>query len=248
MFTLVITATSVANGAVNAQVESAEFEQAKNSLLSLDKLIKNILYKPGSSGYVKTSFWTVLPYLVQPQKNITVEVSDSTRLRNITYSVPATQVRIKGSSRTAVGMDADLVGGGKMILTKTSDSIGHVRAYQLQGAWVSLDYLRVACINTGTTQYHNSTTSTYETYNCVEVTLVNLVFTEIQLQENSHFIVGCKGLEPAQTKQILPGRNFYVKVRSGLDGASETLTLNSSYKSLITLVVFNLELSALDGA
>ena len=248
MFTLVVTASSVANETVNAQVENAEFEQAKNVLLSLDKLVKIVMYKPDSSGYVKTSFFTVLPYLVQPQRNLTVEIYDDLLLHNLTRSVPATQIKIKGGPRTGVGLDVDLVGQGSLILTQTSDSIGRVHVYQSQGAWISLDYLRVTCINTGTTQYYNSTTSAYETYNCVEVTLVNLVFKEIQLQENSHFIVGCKGVEAAQFKQIPPGRNFHVKVRSGLNGASETLTLNSSYKSLVTLSVFDLELSALEGA
>jgi hypothetical protein len=248
MFTLVITASSVANETVNAQVEYAEFEQAKNVLLSLDKLVKRVMYKPDSSGYVKTSFCTVLPYLVQPQGNITVEVYDGTLLHNLTRSIPATQIKIKGGSRTSVGLDTDLVGQGKMILTKTSDSIGHVRAYQSQGAWVSLDYLRVTCIDTGTTQYYNSTTSAYETNNCVEVTLVNLAFKEIQFQQDSHLIVINEGMDPSRTKLISPSGSFYVRVRSGLDGTSETLTLSSPYKTLVTLVVINLGLSVSGGA
>jgi len=248
MFALVFSATAVANDAVNAQVESAEFEQAKNVILSLDRLVKSIMYKPDSSGYVKTSFWTVLPNLAASGQTFTLTVGDNTNPNLLTLTIPANVIKIKGASRATAGSDTNLVGEGKLLLTDVSDSLGRARVYQSSGAWTSLDYLRASCIDTGTVDYYNPTLSAYETYRVIEITMVQLTFASVDFREQALFIMKNRGLTQSQVV-ISPGSAFHVTVtNSGPDGGSDTRTYFSQYKTLVNLVVVNVEASVQGGS
>ena len=153
---IVFTASSVANDAINAQIENAQFDQAKNVMLALDKLIKRVIYKPESSGQVKTSFWTTKPYFIKTGENLNVTVWNNGQ-KELEVAVPVNLVKIKGGPRTSVTLDKYLIGNEDLLLTNVSASIGRVRIYQSAGAWIALDYSRVRCINAGIMQYYNGT-------------------------------------------------------------------------------------------
>lgn len=262
IFVLVITASNMANDAVNGQIENAQFDQAQNVLMAMDKSIKKIIYEPGSTASIKTSFWTVLPQFTPPDKKLNLTILDSTgkKLKALDSTgnkilpppVNVTIVSIKGSPRTSVATNSNLVGNGDLILTDISKSIGRVQVYQSSGAWTTLDYSRVSCINTGTNEYYNATTTSYETYNYLEITIVKIEFKDIEFQEQAYYIVKNQGLDQYQYI-ISKENNFKIVVEeSGVQRRVDTRTLvqlggNTSYKTLIKLVIVDIEISLRGG-
>jgi hypothetical protein len=99
---IVFAASNLANDIVSAQVEDAQFEQAKYVIISLDKLIKRIMYEPKSSGYVKTSFWKVTPCFEEDVGNLTLEAP------NLEITIPINIIKIKGGPRTSVSVEENL--------------------------------------------------------------------------------------------------------------------------------------------
>ena len=67
---IVGTASYAANNAINSQIEEAQFEQAENIMLSLDKIVKNIMFSPGSSGYIRANFQSMTPQFSSFEENI----------------------------------------------------------------------------------------------------------------------------------------------------------------------------------
>lgn len=240
---IVFTASYVANDAINAQIENAQFDQAKNVMLALDKLIGRLIYKPESSGYVKTSFWTVTPHFTETGEKLEVWIDGEKKL-----GVPVNVIKIKGGPRTSVASDRELIGSGRFLLTNISDSLGRVRVYQSAGAWITLDYSRVRCLYTGA--FTNLKEN--QTYNQIEITVVNVTFGTfgtLGVQERASFTVKNTGLVPIQG--TIEARDFTILVqKSGSE--PETCTLaqlggNPTNPTLINLVVINVKISLEGG-
>jgi len=233
---VVFTASYVAHDAVNAQIENAQFDQAQNVMLALDKLIKRVVYKPESSGYVKTSFWTVTPYFTETGEKLEVWIDGEKELE-----VLVNVVKIKGGPRTSVATDRELIGNGKLLLTNIFDSLGRVRIYQSVGAWITLDYSRVRCIYTGAFTNLNEN----QIYNHIEITVMNVTFGTFKAQEKASFTVKNTGLMPIQGN--IGASNFTIQVQKS--GAQpETCTLaqlggDPINPTLINLVVVNVKIS-----
>jgi len=243
---IVFAASGAANDATSAEIEKAQFDQARNVMLALDKLIKRIIYKPQSSGFVKGSFWTTVPHFTNTGEDLTITLWNGTQMVS-QFVFPVNIVKIKGGPRASVASDRNLVGNESLILRDVSSSLGRVREYQLAGAWVALDYSRVRCINSGVIQYYNGTG--YEPYNVIEITVVNITFKDFQVQEQASFTIKNKGLDSTQ-EHFVSGSNLKIVVNK--PSSEEILPLeqlgNPSYRTLVNLVVINIEVSLLGGA
>jgi len=237
---IVFTASQVASDAINAKIENAQFDQAKNVMLALDKLIKNLIYKPESSGYVKTSFWTVQPYFTETEGKLEVWIGGEKELE-----VPVNIVKIKGGPRTSVAMEQNLIGDESLLLTNISDSLGRVRIYQSAGAWITLDYSRVRCIYTGAFKDLKEN----KTYNRIEITVIDVTFGTFEVQEQASYTVKTIGLVPIQWTIV--ASDFTIRVqKSGAEPEARTLTQlggNPSNPTLINLVVINIKISLEGG-
>jgi len=239
---IVFAASSLANEAINGKMENAQFDQAKNVILALDEMIKRIVYRPESLGRVETSFWTTHPHFIETEENMNVAVWASGQ-KELEVTVPVNIVKVKGGERASVAADRDLVGDGSLLLINITASLGRVQEYQSGGAWVALDYSRVRCTYTGIMQYYNGTD--YEPCNLVEIIAINMIFGDLEAQEQASFIVKNQGSSPIQ-KEISKGTNPTIIVQKS--GVQETRTLaelggDPNYKSLVNLVVVNIEIS-----
>jgi hypothetical protein len=240
---VVFAASNAANDAISVEIENAQFDQAKNVMLALDKLIRRIMYKPESSGYVKTSFFTITPYFVEAEESLALTANGQNLLPS--DSIPLNTIRFKGGSHASVAADKDLIGNERLLLTDTASSLGRIQVYQSLGAWITLDYSRVRCIYSGTVQYF--TESSYQQYNLIEITVVNMVFKDFEPQEKASIIAKNAGLELKQI-EIPEGNNFTIIVQKG--SKSESCTLldlggNTNYKTLINVAVVKIEVSIL---
>jgi len=241
LLVVVITASFLANNVVNSQIDNAQFDQAKNVMLALDSVVKKVMFKPHSSGYVRTSFWTTIPQLEETGENLTVLVNG-----NLEQEVQVNTVKIQGGKGVTSPITEDLVGGGSILLTTVSDSLSRVHVYYSGAPWVSLDYARVRCVYSGTVEFFNGTG--YETYNLVEVTALKVAFGASQVQEKASFIVQNTGTE---AKQRQFSGNFTIRVQN--HEMEETVYLTDlggdpSHPTMINFLAVGIEVSILGGA
>lgn len=250
---IVFIASNLANDIVDAQVEEAQFEQAKYVMLSLDKLIKRIMYEPESSGYIKTSFWKVTPYF-ETVGNLTVKVETSELEILITRQpMPINVIKIKGGPRVGVPAKQNLLGDESLIITDIAKPLGNIKVYQEHGAWISLDYARIRCINTGTSIFYNGTG--YEPYNTIEITMIKITFKDFRVEEQASFIARNARISSGNFPMEIEG-NFTIIITLEKRGLSEpireSVTLeelggNPSYKTLLNAAIIEIEISILGG-
>jgi len=242
---IVFAASNLANDIVSAQVEDAQFEQAKYVMVSLDKLIKRIIHEPKSSGYVKTSFWKVTPYFERNVGNLTLEAP------NLEITIPINIVKIKGGPRVSISVEENLVGNESLIVRDAVGSLGNVKVYQLSGsgAYISLDYARLRCINTGRNiSYYNGTG--YEPYNTIEITLVKIEFRDFMVSEQASFIA--KNIEITPIQRDVGKGNFAIIVKRTDLNKTESITLvdlggDPNHRTLINAAIITIEVSILGG-
>ena len=178
MLVIVLTTSFLANSLLNTQIERAQFDQAKNVILALDEIVKKVTFKPQSSGYVRSSFWTTIPYLEETGETLQILVNQT-----LVLDVPVNIVKIQGGSRVSVAVPEDLTGSESVLLTSVSDSLGRVHVYQSNGSWITLDYSRIRCINSGTSEFFNGTD--YEICNLVEIILIKITFGILEVQDKA---------------------------------------------------------------
>ena len=204
-------ASFAANNAVNAHVENAQFDQAKNVLRSLAKVIKDAMLTSHSSGYVRSSFWKTIPQFENTQENLTLTIEDGAE--NWTYQVNQNAIKIKGGSLVGVLTPKTIWGNDSLLFTTPSGTLGRVRVFQSNGAWVSLDYSRTRCVYVGASDYYVGTG--YESFNTVEVTVMNLTFGVFEPGTEASMIVENLGVSVEPPIQVSKDAVFHVSLSGG---------------------------------
>lgn len=240
---IVFVASNLANDIVDAQVEDAQFEQAKYVMLSLDKLIKRIMYEPESSGYIRTSFWKVTPYFEREVGNLTVEAPE------LEITIPINVIKIKGGPRVGVPAKQNLLGDESPIITDLTKPLGNIKVYQEKGAWISLDYARIRCILTGKNiAYYNGTR--YEPYNTVEITLIRIEFKDFRAGEQASFIA--RNVKIISMQRKMDRGDFTITVKRTDLNRVESICLSDlggdpGCKTLLNAAIITIEVSILEG-
>jgi len=243
MMVILISTSLFANSILNNNMENVEFEQAIQVMSSVDDIAKKIMFKPYSSGYVKTSFLTTIPHFVETGKNLTVYVNET-----VLVSLPINVFKVRGGQSVGVSVNKDLVGNDSFILTNTTGSSSHIYTYQSDGAWVALDYRRIRSTYSGIVELYSQETGELEPFNLVEISVVKLTFGTVQVLEKSRIIIENIGTE---TKQMQDSGNFTIDAQYSDDGKLVYLSDlggNPEYPTLINLSVICLEISILGGA
>lgn len=240
---IVFVASNLANDIIGAHIEEAQFEQAKYVMLSLDRLIKRIMYEPESSGYIKTSFWKVTPYFEKAVGNLTIEAPE------LEITIPINVIKIKGGPMVGVSVKQNLLGDEDLIIADLTKSLGNVKMYESNGAWISLDYARIRCINTGrNVSYYNGTA--YEPHNTVEITLIKIEFKNFRVGEQASFVAKNAGITSIQRN--LGKENFIITVERTDLNKVESIRLSElggdpNCKTLLNVAIITIEVSILEG-
>ena len=257
LIVIVGAAYAAANNTVNYQLESAQFEQAQNVLVSLARVIKNAMLNPFSSGYVRSSFWKTIPQFEDTDENMTLTIADIGE--NWTYNIDINAIKIKGGPMIGVLTPRTILGNDNndsLLFTDAGGSLAQVRIFQSNGAWVSLDYQRVRCVYIGNSTYYNG--AEYESFNVFEVTMVNFTFGTFQPEtqvlitvQNLGFGNGDDGPGP---KQFSNNTSVSISLNGGEQ--QETYQLadlvseqggDPSKPVLVNVVIVNIECSMLKG-
>lgn len=240
MFIIVLSTSFFANNLLTANIERAQFEQVKNVVLAFDKIVDQVTFKPQSSGYVRSSFSTTIPYFVEGGESLQVWVDQT-----LAHEVPINKIEVLGGSQVSVAASEDLIGDASLLLTKVSDSLGRVCVYQSEGAWIALDFSRARCIYSGISELFNGTD--YETYNMIEVTIIDLTFGVLVVQTEACLTAQNIGVECSQN---IFSNDFEIRVKNG--ETEESISLSDlggdpAYKTIMNFVVVSVETSVLGG-
>jgi hypothetical protein len=248
MVIIVITASFYANDTLSFNVESVHFDQAINAVLSLEKIAKNIMFKPLSIGTVKTSFMTTDPYI--SQMGTLAILIDGNEKSSFTVNC----FKVKGSERVGVSFSQYYLGDisylSRFILVGLNGSISCVKKYQDNGAWVSLDYGRIRCVYSGEMNYYNGTNPEPVKRNVIEITAIKINSGGIdQFIDNSRIILENTGIQIQQI-EYAPG-NFVIsgQFSDKNDPGYSLIQLggNATLPTLINFTIINFEISIFGG-
>jgi hypothetical protein len=246
MMVIIVSASFYANDILSFNVESVQFDQAVNAILSLERVAQKIMFKPQSTGSVKTSFVTTDPYVDQ-EGTLVILIRNETSSISIA-SINVNCFKVQGGERVGVSFSQYYLGNSSLLLVGLDGSISCVQKYQDQGAWVSLDYGRIRCVYCGEMNYYNGTNPVPVKRNVIEITAIRLSSGEISPLDRSRIILKNMGI---QTQQIEHGTgDFDITVQFSGEDESVSLTDlggNATLSTLINLIIIDLEITVLGG-
>ena len=245
---IVLTASSFANQLLRGEIENTEFNQAKDVLSSLDKLIERVTSATGSSGYIRAGFLTTYPLIEATGKTLTIRANGTTG--DETLELNTTVVKIRGG-RDVTGTFQDISGSSAPLVAGISVPLGWLYTNRTDAEEVVLDYSRARCVYKGLAQLWTGTD--YETFNILEITVVSLLRGSISFKDTGAFVVQNKGLAPVQYQftgnvQVEADYGGYSeRVRLDASDPDEDLGGNPSYRTLLNFFVINVEVSVVQG-
>jgi len=249
MIVIIVTASFFANDVLSSNVEGVHFDQSVNAVLCLERMTKNMMFKPLSTGTVTTSFVTTDPYVAE-EGTMTIHITNGTGLFTVA-SILEYKFKVEGGDRVGVSSNFYYVGNdgsSSLLLTGLNGSLSCVKKYQDNGAWVSLDCSRIRCIYGGVMSYYDSSNPVPVKRNVIEITVVRLSSGDISPLETSRIILENMGI---QTQQIFQSGNFNIKVQLG-NKESPTKSLidlggNATLSTVINLSIIDFRITVLGG-
>ena len=242
MMVIIVTASFFANDVLSSNVEGVQFDQSVNAVLSLERVAQSIMFKPQSTGSVKTSFVTTDPYVVE-EGNMVVLVNGTE-----TASIIVNSFKVKGGDRVGVSYTQYYLGSSSLLLVGLNGSMSCVYKYQDQGAWVSLDYGRIRCVYCGEMDYYEGTSPDPVKRNIIEITVVRLSPGDISPMDRSRIILQNTGIQTQQIEHGAGNFNIAVRLSDKVDSISLTdLGGNATLPTLINLSIIDLEITVLGG-
>ena len=234
---LVLTTSFFANDVLTSQVENAEFEVTIDVMLALNNMIKEVLYKPSSSRYVKTGFQTTSPHLLHTGDTISVWAQvEGEPVEYLIEASPIHLIKIQGGA-SVKDASKDLVGTSSVLVTDFS-SLGHLYVQRAPRAQLLLDFARVRSVRTGMLNLTQE-------YNVLEVVFVNVTTGSIRLNDRAVFMIRNAGITISQ--HAIEGA-FTLGV-DDTRGYHDTVSYSDlPYPvTLVNLMVINVEVSIIGG-
>ena len=234
---MVLSTSYIANDLLTNQVEDAEFDVAKDIMIALNNIVKDVLYKPHSSLYIKTGFKTTMPNLVKTGETIDVwSQVDTEPIEYLIQNCPISAVTIKGGP-SITDLDKDLIGTSSVLLTDFT-SLGHLYIQRSDRAELILDYSRVRCV-------HSGSLNISQEYNIIEMVFVNMTTGSIQLNDRAVFMV--RNLGTTISQHLYEG-TLTIGVNDSRGYDDEILFSALPHNStLLNLMVINIDISIVGG-
>lgn len=239
LLVIILSASNFANQLLRGEVENTEFNQAKDVLSSLDKMIERITLTMGSSGYIRSGFLTTYPRFEASGKTLRILAGGMVLKESNTIVV-----KIRGG-RDVSGAFQSISGNSTPLVVGISAPMGWLFTNRTDAEEVVLDYSRARCVYKGPAQLWNGTD--YETFNVLEVTVVSLSSGSIAFKDTGAFVVQNEALE---TQQHQFTGDIQVKVEFGSISEARSLSQlggNPSCRTLLNFFVINVEVSVVQG-
>jgi len=245
LLVIVLSTSNYANQLLKGEVENAEFNQGKDVLSSLDKMIERVTSATGSSGYIRSGFLTTYPLFEASGTTLKI-IAGETLLGEFNTIV----VKIRGG-RDVSGAFRSISGYPTPLVCNISAPMGWLFTNRTDAEEVVLDYSRARCVYKGLAQLWNG--AEYEPFNVLEVTVVSLSSGSIAFKDTGAFVVQNKAWEPPQQLLFPKGD---VQIRAEFGDSNKVVNLSDpslggasapSHQTLLNFFVINVELSVVQG-
>jgi hypothetical protein len=179
LLSIMVATSFVSRDLLNAQIAESEFETAKNLILAVDDEIESLLFKPGSSSVIKTSFTSVLPGYEKTGEYTILEIAESEPYNlRVNTSVEVNSFQFTGSRIIGGNYNYDLRGSSTLFTSMHNGSFGRIHIGEPKKLQLSLDYNRILYTMSGKVYLINNQTGVFGLHNTLELVCIKLEFGE----------------------------------------------------------------------
>ena len=189
LLTVMIITTGVATDILRNQMASNEFDSAKNLIKSISSEIDSLIYKSEASSVIKTSFFYTAPGYTETGKIMNVSFTG----HGETFHVEENTFNIESIQGVGGSTDYTLEGSDVTAIPGYLGSFGRIYISKPYNWRVALDYNRAQYTYAGVANLFNGVTTT--PYNIVEVTVLELSFTQFDTSDTAVIILRNDGVE-----------------------------------------------------
>jgi len=219
ILTITLAALFVSNVVLEQQLDQSEFEQAKNSVMTLVDIIEHVAVTPGASGYVTMNIRTSHPNFTRNAGTVMVSVRCPNGSTITVINGKAGALNIGGGRYVGVGAGIErLVGTDRLLVQNASDPLAYVYVIQKNGAWLNMDYSRVRARYMGKYMYYEGIQKVNRSI--VRIAFINISFGTIRVYGTGTLNLVARNVRTiVQTFLVNGGDNVYVTVN--YNGKSE---------------------------
>jgi hypothetical protein len=228
----------------------SEFVNAKNIIITVDKEVETLLFKPGSSSILKTSMKNIIPGYTRTQETMDLIVAEENPYNvRINQTIDMNFFDFNGRRVISGIYDYNLKGDELLLTNIHNGSFGRIHVSQPTSLQVSLDYNRVLYSYTGQIYLINNQTGNYSLHNSMELICLQMDFNEFSSGDNSVIIIENSGMRTPVIKDL--EGNFSITVSQ--PNSNQTLYLSDmggdpSLPSIVIVHTVTIIISVLEGA
>jgi hypothetical protein len=243
LLTVMIITTGVATDILRNQMASNEFDSAKSLIKTISAEIDALVYKTEASSVVKTSFFYTAPGYTETGKIMNVSFTGHAEVFNVTENT----FNIESIQGVGGSTDYTLQGSDLIAVPGYDGSFGRVYISKPYNWRVALDYNRAQYTYAGVANLFNGVTTT--PYNIVEITVLEMSFTQFDTSDTSIIILKNDGVDTS-TFTVTGDWDMTVTTQ---DSGSYIVSLtdmggNASYPTQIQFNKVNLNIHVMGGS
>jgi hypothetical protein len=166
-------ALTFANSYIEVRAANEEFAQATEVGRTLRGLAGGLAVQPSATGFVSFRFTRVTPNTLATGSTLTLTLLNGTS-GSWTPSWSPLPVTVWQATSRAERQAGVVAGETGLIVVGAGSAIGTLQRNYTTQTTLTLDFARIR-ISNGTQSFYNQTTQVYETWNVVEITVIELV-------------------------------------------------------------------------
>ena len=217
ILSITVAALSFSENLLSMQLDSTEFEQAKNTLLTLVDMIEDISTSPLAAHYIRLNLRTSRPIFIPSASTILVSVSGQGTVIQDSVGM----IEIRGGPLSSAVSTKTLLGENTLIVGDISETLGRVIETQSSGSLLSLDFSRVRVTNLGCFYYYDAGGGSSGYLNSIRIAFIKLVIGRTTGSNPLNVVVRCVS---TQLNTITVTSNA-VTVTVNVDGKVQTQTI-----------------------
>jgi hypothetical protein len=240
---VMIVTTGVANDLLRNQMASTEFESAKNLIKSIATEVDSIIYHSEASAVIKASFLYTSPSYTKTGKIMNVSFTNYAQ----TFNIHENTMNLETIPGVNGQINYILQGSSSSFVPNYLSSFGRIYISKPFNWRVSLDYNRAQYAYSGVSNLFDGSHTT--PYNIVEITVVEMGFTQFDTSDNAIIILKNEGIN---TSTFTLTGNWKMTVTTR-DSGSKQISLtemggNAAYPTQIQFNKINLNIHVMGAS
>ncbi len=208
LLTVMIITTGVATDILRNQMAANEFDCAKSLMKSISTEIDTLIYNSDASSVIKASFFYTAPGYTETGKIMNVSFTGY----NETFHIEENTFNIESIQGVGGNTDYTLQGSDLTAVPNYLNSFGRIYISKPYNWRTALDYSRAQYTYAGVANLFNGSKPT--SYNIVEVTVLEMNFTQFDTSDSSIIILHNDGVD-TRVFTLTDNWNMTVTTRDG---------------------------------